>query len=66
MTRLLHIAIDYIYGLYDGGWFGVMSCEEERRANPLRTLNLFSLESINGFSKVSELLASVTGTGKVP
>jgi hypothetical protein len=26
-----------------------------------RTLNLFSLESINGFTKVSELLISVTG-----
>jgi hypothetical protein len=44
----------------------VMSCEDERRANPLRTLNLFSLESINGFSKVSELLASVTGKTKAP
>jgi hypothetical protein len=58
--------IDYVNGLYDGGWWGVTSCEEERRSNPLRTLNLFSLESINGFSKVSELLASVTGKAKAP
>ena len=56
--------IDYVKGSYDGGWFGVMSCEEERRANPLRTLNLFSLESINGFSNISDLLASVTGKSK--
>jgi hypothetical protein len=58
--------IDYVNGLYIGGWFGVSSCEDERRANPLRTLNLFSLESINGFSKVSDLLASVTGKAKAP
>jgi hypothetical protein len=58
--------IQYVNNLYSGGAFGVMSCEEERRTNPLRTLNLLSLESINGFSKVSELLASVTGKAKAP
>jgi hypothetical protein len=58
--------IEYVNGLYIGGLWGVMSCEEERRTNPLRTLNLFSLESINDFSKVSELLASVTGKAKAP
>jgi hypothetical protein len=58
--------IDFVNNLYSGGWWGVTSCEEERRTNPLRTLNLLSLESINGFSKVSELLASVTGKAKAP
>jgi len=29
-----------------------------------RTLNLFSLENINGFVKISELLASVTAKGR--
>jgi hypothetical protein len=52
--------ISYIRGIYEGGFFGVLSCEDERRSNPLRTLNLFSLESINGFNKISDLVASVT------
>ena len=55
--------INYVNGLFAGGAFGVDTCEEERRANPLRTLNLFSIESINGFTKISELLASVTSKG---
>jgi len=58
--------IAFVNRLYSGGAFGVASCEEERRTNPLRTLNLLSLESVNGFSKVSELLASVTGKAKAP
>jgi hypothetical protein len=57
--------INYVNLLYDGGrFFGVQTCEEERRANTLRTLNLFSLESINGFTKISELLASVTAKSR--
>jgi hypothetical protein len=52
--------ITYVDGLYKGGGFGIETCEEERRQNPLRTLNLFSLESINGFTKISDLIASVT------
>jgi hypothetical protein len=36
--------------IYTGGEFGVKPCEQERRENPLRTLNLFSLESVNGFT----------------
>jgi hypothetical protein len=56
--------IDYVNRLYEGGDFGVPTCEEERRLNSLRTLNLFSLESINGFTKISELLASVTAKNR--
>jgi hypothetical protein len=50
--------ISYVNGLYVGGFFGVLSCDDERRSNPLRTLTLFSLESINGFTKLSDLIAS--------
>jgi hypothetical protein len=56
--------IAYVHRFYEGGLFGVITCEEERRLNPLRTLNLFSLENINGFVKISELLASVTAKGR--
>jgi hypothetical protein len=65
-TAFNEAVIDYVNGLYDGGWLGVTSWQDERRMNPLRTLNLLSLESINGFSKVSELFASVTGKAKAP
>jgi hypothetical protein len=51
---------DFVNYLYIGGEFGVRPCEQERRENPLRTLNLFSLESVNGFTKLSDLLGSVT------
>jgi hypothetical protein len=57
--------IKYVNGLYGGDlFFGVSPCEEERRTNPLRMLNLLSLESINGFTKVSELLFSVTAKAR--
>ena len=52
--------IKYVKQIFDGGAFGIDTCAEERRVNPLRILNLFSLESINGFTKLSELLAYVT------
>jgi hypothetical protein len=56
--------ISYVNGLYSGGFFGNASCEDERRSNPLRTLNLFGLESINGFKKISDLIASVTAKAR--
>ena len=40
--------IAYVSDLFSGGEFGVQPCEQERLKNPMRTLNLFSLESING------------------
>jgi hypothetical protein len=55
--------IGYVNSIYEGGLFGILSCEEECRLNVLRVLNLFSLESINGFTKLSDLLASVTSKG---
>jgi hypothetical protein len=52
--------IDYVNGLYKGSPFGTHLCEEERQSNPQRTLTLYALDSINGFSKISDLLASVS------
>jgi hypothetical protein len=45
--------------IFDGGLFGVNSCDEEQKQNPLRTLNVYAVDSINGYSKLSDLLASV-------
>jgi hypothetical protein len=42
------------------GFFGVNSCDEIQRENALRPLTVYPLESINGFTKLSDLLASVT------
>lgn len=50
--------IDYVNGLYKGTFFGPRLCEEERRGNPVRTLTLYPVESINGYSKISDLIAS--------
>jgi hypothetical protein len=52
--------IDTIYGWFRGGFFGTHLCEEEQRQSPLRKLNLFAVESLNGYTKISDLLASVT------
>jgi hypothetical protein len=46
--------------IFDGGYFGVNSCDEIQRENALRPLTVYPLESINGFTKLSDLLASVT------
>ncbi|MEI6730240.1 MAG: hypothetical protein WCL30_03190 [Pseudomonadota bacterium] len=45
--------------IFQGGEFGVKNCDEEQKSNPLRQTTLYSVESINGFSKLSELLAAV-------
>jgi hypothetical protein len=50
---------DAVNRLFVGGDFGVNSCDDEQRQNPLRPMSLFSVESINGFTRISELLASV-------
>lgn len=56
------VVIDKIEALFHGGYlFGTQLCEEAQRQNPLRKLNLFAVESLNGYTKLSDLLASVTG-----
>jgi hypothetical protein len=55
--------ISVISRLFEGGAFGTQSCEEAQRQNPLRKLNLFAVESLNGYTKMSELLAAVTAVG---
>lgn len=57
-------AREAINRLFKGGVFGVNSCDDEQRQNPLRPMSLFMVESINGFSKISELLASVKKADK--
>jgi hypothetical protein len=52
--------LDYVNNIYAGGTWGPFLCEDERRLNPLRTLTLYAVESINGFSKISDLLASLS------
>ncbi|PDT50044.1 MULTISPECIES: hypothetical protein [Sinorhizobium] len=54
-----HVRED-INRIFDGGLFGTVTCEEEQRQNPLRQMNLFEVESINGFNSLSELLKSVS------
>ncbi|MFQ6238261.1 hypothetical protein [Sinorhizobium meliloti] len=50
----------HINYLFSGGLFGTTTCDDEQRQNPLRTLTLFEVESINGFNSLSELLKSVS------
>jgi hypothetical protein len=52
--------IKSIYNLFDGGFFGTNQCEDEQKQSPLRKMNLFAVESLNGYTKISDLLASVT------
>jgi hypothetical protein len=50
--------IPYLKELYEGSLFAPLTCDDERRFNPLRTLIVFSLESVNGFTKISDLIAA--------
>jgi hypothetical protein len=45
-------SLSYVNDIYEGGFLGQASCDAERRSNPVRTLTLFNLESINGFTKI--------------
>ncbi len=42
--------------LFGGGAFGTATCDEEQRQNPLRTLTVFEVDSINGYNKLSDVL----------
>lgn len=47
--------------LFRGGTFGVQTCEQEREESPLLEMELYTVESLNGFHSLSELLKSVGG-----
>jgi hypothetical protein len=42
--------------IFQGGIWGTETCDQERGQNPLRKLTLFEVVSINGFTRLSELL----------
>lgn len=50
----------HINHVFSGGSWGTLTCDDEQRQNPLKTLTLFEVESINGFNSLSELLKSVS------
>jgi hypothetical protein len=56
-----HEVRDRIAEIFDGDKFfsGTSSCDEVERINPLRHTDLYAVESINGFTKLSDLLAPV-------
>ncbi len=54
--------INAINSIFSGGSWGINACDDDQRANPLRKLTLYAVDSINGFSKISELLASAQST----
>jgi hypothetical protein len=60
--------VSQVYNLFGGSFFGTIKCEDVQRQNPLRKMNLFSVDSLNGYKKISDLLASVTplATSKTP
>jgi hypothetical protein len=56
-----------IRSIYSDGPWGTLSCDEERHQDSLRDVNLFAVESINGYETLSELLASLRqSTGPEP
>src|SRR3954470_20191834 len=48
-----------VRSIYSEGPWGTLSCDEERHQDPLRHVNPFTIESINGYETLSELLASL-------
>jgi hypothetical protein len=56
--------ISMIYTLFRPGLFGTKDCDEEIRTNTLRTTNLYVVDSLNGFLKISELLADAVSKTK--
>jgi hypothetical protein len=45
-----------INDLYRTTIFGTVDCDELQRENTLRTLTLYSMETLNSFDKISDLL----------
>jgi hypothetical protein len=56
--------ISIVNRILDGGDWGVKSCEFEKNFAPLKVMNLYSIDSINGHTKLSELLASARKASK--
>ena len=48
-----------VANIFDGGLFGTEDCEQLRARNPLRPLELYEVDSINGFRTISELMKSI-------
>jgi hypothetical protein len=45
--------------IFSGGLFGVNDCDDLQRRNSMRQMTLYTVETINGYSTISELLSSV-------
>lgn len=52
---------EWLGQIYEGGYFGMATCEQTASENPLREMTLFTLDSLNGATTISELLDSVGG-----
>jgi hypothetical protein len=53
--------LSMIENLFRSSFFGSRACAAADRDNPLRDIVLFSVESINGHARMSDLLASAIG-----
>jgi hypothetical protein len=51
---------DKIEQIFSGGFFGTVSCEDVLKSNTLRKTELFAVENLNGYKKLSELLKAVS------
>jgi hypothetical protein len=56
-----HEVRDKIAEIFEGERFfsGTSTCDELERNNPLRHIDFYAVQSINGFTKLSDLVASV-------
>jgi hypothetical protein len=57
---------DAINNIFTGGFFGTHMCEDELKSNPLRKTDLFAVDSLNGYNKLSDLLKSVISASDIP
>jgi hypothetical protein len=51
---------DEIENIFSGGFFGTPLCDDVIKANPLRKADLFAVDSLNGYKRLSELLKAVS------
>jgi hypothetical protein len=59
--------LSHIDAIFSGGFFSEAThCDYVQQVNPLRPLNLFAVQSINGYTKLSDLLASLTPSKAKP
>src|SRR5262249_30881890 len=45
--------------IFEGAEFGTLSCDDVAKSNPLRTGDFYAVESLNGYTTLSQLLRSV-------